>query len=151
MGELGTAHDVAGGEDGRHGCAEAFVRDDKAVLDGHTVAFQPVRCRVGNTACGNQEQVGFKRVTVSRRDFDSVGVCFDAGDFGTGLGGHPAASEGPFEVGGDERVLARQQAREGFDNGDLGAERCPEAGEFDSDDTAAEDDDRFRMKDRWSA
>lgn len=142
MGELGTAHDVAGGEDGGHGCAEAFVRDNKAALDGHTVAFEQVRCRVGNTACGNQEQVGFKRVTVSRRDFNSVGVCFDAGDFGTGLGGHPAASEGPFEVGGDERVLASQQARKGLDNSDFRAERGPEACELDSDDTAAEDDDR---------
>src|SRR5699024_1316178 len=50
--------------------------------------------------------------------------------------------EGALEVLRDRLVLVRDQVLEAFDDGDVGSEGAPDAGELDADDTAAEDDRR---------
>ena len=54
----------------------------------------------------------------------------------------PAPAERALEQLGARLLLGRHQVRQRLDDGDLGAERAPHAGELDADHAAAEHDDR---------
>ena len=56
----------------------------------------------------------------------------------------PALAEGALQRLGRLLVLERHEVRQRLDDGDLGAERPPDAGELAADDAAAQHHDRGR-------
>ncbi len=142
MRELEAGDDVADGVDAVDVGAAALVGEHEAAL--HRDALLLVAEAVGGGAATDrdQQQLGLDDVAALDGHGDAgVGV-LDALERRAGAEVDLALAEGPLEGLGGRLVLDRDEPGERLDDGDLGAEAGPHAGELAADDAAAEHDHR---------
>ena len=151
VGELQGRDEVADGRDRRDVGLAVLVDLDEAAL--HLDADLLVAELLGHRAPahGDEEHVGLERLAVLQRDLHALLGALDAGEPRPELEADLALAEGPLERLGRLLVLERHEVGQGLDDGDLGAEGLPDAGELAADDTAAQHDHRRRARCRAGA
>src|SRR5699024_5599751 len=142
VGELEAGDDVAAGVDVADSGVEPFVGQHESAVHRDALLFEAEAFGDRATAHGHEHVLGLEGRTVLQGDLHAVGGFLDALEHHTELAAAPALLAGALEVLRDRLVLVRDQVPEAFDDGDVGSEGAPDAGELAADDTAAEDDRR---------
>ena len=144
VGQLQPGHDVADGVHAVEVGAAPLVGEHEAALHGDAllVVAEPVGRRAAPD--GDQEQLGLDHVAALDGDGDAVVGDLDALERRAGADLDLALLEGPLERLGRRLVLGGHQPGQRLDDGDLGAEARPHAGELAPDHAAAEHDHRGR-------
>lgn len=98
----------------------------------------------GLAADRDEQELGLDGLPALEGHHDAVVGDLGLLERGAGAAGDAALAEGALEGGGGRGVLAGDEPGERPDDGDLGAEAAPHAGELAADDLAADIDDRGR-------
>ena len=111
------------------------------------VFSMPTSCGARCAAHGDENFLGFLirrlAVGVGPGDFDAGFGLLDFLDFGAGVDVDAALFEDAREFLGNLFVFGRHDARQEFDDGDLGAEAAEDGGELDAHRARADDDEGF--------
>ncbi|EGE56106.1 hypothetical protein RHECNPAF_750070 [Rhizobium etli CNPAF512] len=123
--------------------------DTAAIVECNTRFFEAEPRRIGLAAGGDQHDFGIEHHLVSaldrlEGDLGALVALFDAGDLGAEMEIDALLGEHALKLFRDFAVHAAEDGIEIFDDGDLGAEPRPDRAEFEADDAAADDDQRFR-------
>src|SRR5690606_41110935 len=93
---------------------------------------------------GDDQQFGLEGGAVFQRHDDDVLVLRDALEPNAQRVVDAALAVGTLELLADRYILVRDQVRQCYDDGDVGAPRLPDAGVLDADDAAAQHGDLLR-------
>ena len=104
---------------------------------------------VGLAASGDQNHIGFQRFSCAaldrlERDLGASAGLFDRRHLGAELEVDALLGKQALRLLGQLAIHAAENVVEVLDDGDLGAEALPDGTEFETDDTAADDDELFR-------
>ncbi|SIK41776.1 Uncharacterised protein [Mycobacteroides abscessus subsp. abscessus] len=123
---------------------EALIGEDESAVHRDALLFEAEALGHRAAAHGDEEVLGFEFGAVLERDLDAVGGLLDALEHDAELVVDLALLERALEGLRDRLVLVGDKVGQTLDDRDIGAVGLPDAGEFDADDAAAEDDDRLR-------
>ena len=140
MCELQAWGDVADSEDARDVRAQALVDKHPAALHGDALLLEAHAARVRAAADSDEKDVSVEGLAVLESDVHAIVILSCGCETNAGREVDAALAEGTLKCLAARFVLVGNQARQTFDDGDLGAEGSPDAGELDTDDTAAEHD-----------
>ena len=138
--ELQAGHDVADGVDVVQVGAQPVVGEDEAALHRDAGLLVAVARGVRPAADRDQQGLGVDRLAGLQRHGHARVVLRGAGEPHAGLVLDAALAERALQLLGRALVLERHQPGQRLDDGHLGAEATPHAGELDADHAAAEHD-----------
>ncbi len=132
--------DVADGEDAGDVGAQALVDEHPAALHGDALLLEAHARGVRPAADGHEQQLGVEDLAVLEGDVHARVVLRRRGEADAEAERDAALAEGALERLGAGDVLVGDEVGQRLDDGDVGAEGLPDAGELHADDAAAEHD-----------